>query len=273
MPYSFEQVHPVLFHIGAIVIPSYGALAAIGVLAGLALALHTARVAGVSPNYLWNLCVISLFAALIGSRVLLFALNWREVVRHPSWMLSLAMIHHPLVTGAAAAVGLAAAWFYARWQRMPMADSADALAAPVAVGLACEQFGALMAGSGYGTETASRWAVTYSSPLAARWSGAPLGVPLHPVQAYAALGFLTLAILLLVILPARRQHGDAAGIALIGFGAIIFLTESWRDWAGRGALLHGALDGPQVAGVLLLMIGALGLRERRGATIAVAAHG
>lgn len=243
-------------------------MAAIGVLAGLALALHTARVTGVSPNHLWNLCVIALFAALVGSRVLLFVLNWRDLVRHPSWMLSLAMIHHPLVAGAAAAIGLAAAWAYALWQRMPLADSADALAAPVAVGLACEQFGALMAGSGYGTETLSRWAVTYANPLAARWSGVPIGVPLHPVQAYAAICFLTVAALLLVILPARRQHGDAAGVGLIGFGVTIFVTEFWRDWEGRGSILHGVLNGPQVAALVLLLAGALLLRQRRSAAIA-----
>ncbi len=276
MPYSFEQVHPILFHIGAVVIPSYGAMAAIGVLAGLLLALHTARVTRVSPNQLWNLFVFSLFAALVGSRLLLVAMNWRILARHPLWMLSLAMIHHPLVATVAGAIGLGAAFAYARWQRMPMMDAADALAAPVALGLAFEQLGALMAGSGFGTQTTVRWAVTYTHPLAARWSGAPLGVPLHPVQAYAAIAYLSLAALLLVMLPARRQHGDAAGSGLIGFGAIIFLTEIWRDWDGRGAMLHGALDGPQLAAVLMVIAGAVLLRERRGAAIAApaeAAHG
>jgi phosphatidylglycerol---prolipoprotein diacylglyceryl transferase len=261
-------VHPVLFHIGSIVIPSYGALASIGVLAGLVLALYTARVARVSPNHLWNLCIFSLFAALVGSRLLLIAMNWRLLARHPLWILSLAMIHHPLLATAAGAIGLAAVFACARWQRMSITDSADALAAPVALGLACEQFGALLAASGFGTPATVRWAVTYTHPLAARWSGAPIGIPLHPVQAYAAVGYLTLAVLLLVILPARRQHGDAAGVALIGFGVNIFLTEIWRDWEGRGAMLHGALDGPQLAAVLMVIAGALLLRERHGAALA-----
>jgi phosphatidylglycerol:prolipoprotein diacylglycerol transferase len=264
---SFFQVHPVLFHIGAVVIPSYGAMAALGVLAALALAQHTARMTGVAPNHLWNLCVVSLFAALVGSRLLLIALNWRDLLRHPLWMLSIAMIHHPLVAATAGVIGLLAGWAYAQWQRMPLADSADALVAPVALGAACEQFGALMAGSGYGTETKVPWSVNYTQPLAARWSGTPLGVPLHPVQAYAALGFLTLAALLLVMLPVRRQRGDLAGIDLIGFGVIIFLTEIWRDWQGRGAILHGALDGPQLAALVMVIAGAILLRERRCAII------
>jgi hypothetical protein len=48
----------------------------------------------------------------------------------------------------------------------------------------------------------------------------------------------------------------------MGSGLAIYITELWRDPAGRGSLLHGALDGPQMAAVLLVIAGALVLRER-----------
>ena len=106
--------------------------------------------------------------------------------------------------------------------------------------------------------------MTYTHPLAARWSGAPLGVALHPVQAYAALAFFALTVLLLVWLPYRRQQGDVAGLLLLGVGVVVFFTEFWRDTEGRGLVLHGALDGPQVAAVLMVVAGALVLMERKG---------
>jgi len=121
----------------------------------------------------------------------------------------------------------------------------------------------LLAGSGYGTETSVPWAVTYTSPEAALWSGTPLGVPLHPVQAYAALALLTLAVLLLVWLPARRREGDIAGLCLMGLGTAIYITETWRDLEGRGLILNGALDGPQVAAVAMVLMGAWKLKELR----------
>ena len=105
--------------------------------------------------------------------------------------------------------------------------------------------------------------MTYTHPLAAIWSGTPLGIPLHPVQAYAALAFLTLAIFLLVWQPAIRQAGDLAGMGLMGAGVAIFITELWRDTEGRGAMLDGALDGPQVAAIVLVVAGALVLLERK----------
>lgn len=273
MPYA-DHVHPVLLHIGAILIPSYGAFAALGVLAGLFVAQHTARVAGLNTSQIWNLCVIALFTALAAQRLLLIAANLNALRLHPVWLLTLAMVHHPLLSAAGAAAGVAAAALCARWQRMPLLTTADALAAPVALGLACEQVGALMAGSGYGTETSVAWAVTYTHPLAAIWSGTPLGIPLHPVQAYAAIGFLALAIFLLLWRRTAKQRGDLAGLWLLGTGFVVYLTELRRDPEGRGIVLNGVLDAPQIAAVGMVLIGAVALRERKAQPVtSEAVHG
>lgn len=244
-------------------------MVALGILLALALALRTARVAGVNPTQLWNLCIVALFSAIAGSRLVLVILNWTVVRSHPAWLLGLAMIHHPLLAAIGAFFALAVGVPYARWQRMPLARAADALAAPLALGLAVEEIGALLAGSGYGIETNIRWAVVYTHPLAARWSGAPLFVAVHPVQAYAAFAFLLIAGCLFFLLPHRRQQGDVAGLWLITTGAAIYLTEFWRDPEGRGSLLKSALDGPQAAAIALVLAGALVLRERKNAFIPV----
>jgi phosphatidylglycerol:prolipoprotein diacylglycerol transferase len=237
-------------------------MAALGVLFALMLALRTARIVHVDPNKLWNLCIVALCAALVGSRLLLVVVNWTVLRAHPLWVLGLAMIHHPLVAAVATVLAVIVAVIYARWQNLPIRATADALAAPLSLGLAFEETGALLAGSGFGTETRVRWAVTYTDPLAARWNGTPLGVPLHPVQAYAALAFLTISVCLVIWLPRRRQSGDIAAAYLMATGAVVYFTEFWRDSEGRGAGLSGALDGPQVAAIAFLLVGALIMRER-----------
>ena len=244
-------------------IPSYGAFAAAGVLVALVLAQRTARPAGANPAAVWNVCVIALFTALVGSRLLLLALNWHDVMRHPAWMLGLATIHSPWLAGAGILAGALAALAFMRWQHVPAMETMDALAAPLTVGLAVEQLGALLAGAGYGTDATVRWAVVYTHPLAQRWSGTPLGIPLHPVQAYAALAYATVALFLLVAMPMRVQAGDVAGGGLIGIGVSLYVTELWRDPEGRGQMLRGALDAPQVAAILLVLLGAWMLRERK----------
>jgi phosphatidylglycerol:prolipoprotein diacylglycerol transferase len=264
-------VHPVLIKIGSIIIPAYGALAAVGVLLALMLALRTARITGVDPNQVWNLCIVLLFTALVGSRILLIIVNWSILSSHPMWMLGLAMIHHPLLAAAGGLLALAVAWVYARWQKMPLRSTADVLAAPLVLAFAFEQIGALLAGSGYGTGTYVPWAVTYTNPLAARWSGAPIGIPVHPVQAYAAIAFLAVSLGLVLCLPRRRQHGDVAGLCLMAVGVALFITEFWRDPIWRGALFGGFLKGPQAAAIVLVIAGALLLAERESQRIGQAA--
>ena len=215
---------------------------------------------------------MALFAAVVGSRLLLVAVNFSALRLHPRWLLGLAMIHHPLLAVAGGA-----------WRRRchplrPLAahqlwPTLDALAAPLALALGMEQVGALMAGSGYGTPTTLPWAVTYSHPITTLWSGTPLGVPVHPVQIYAALAFFVLCLLLWFALTRRPRPGDVAGLALLGFGVAIYITEFWRDTEGRGTVLAGALDGPQAAAVVLMLVGAAILWERKPRAQAASQHG
>ena len=250
-------MHLVLFHIGALVIPSYGAVAALGLLLALMLGLRTARKIGIDPNRIWNLCILMLFTALIGSRLLLVVANWKVLRSHPLWVLSIATVHHPLLAALASLIAFAVAAVYAGLHHMPYRVTADVLAPPLALGLAFEQIGALLAGSGYGTGSHLPWAVVYTDPLAERWSDAPLGISVHPVQAYAAICFSLIAIGLVLWLPRRRQNGDLAGLLLICTGIVMYVTEFWRDPLGRGAVFNGILKGPQLAAIVLVLGGAL----------------
>jgi phosphatidylglycerol:prolipoprotein diacylglycerol transferase len=48
-------------------------------------------------------------------------------------------------------------------------------------------------------------------------------------------------------------------------GLTVYMTELWRDPEGRGVVLGGALDGPQVAAIVLVLAGALVLLDRKEA--------
>jgi phosphatidylglycerol:prolipoprotein diacylglycerol transferase len=233
----------------------------LGVLLALALAQFTSKKVGLDPRHAWNMLVLAVFADIAASRLTLIVLNLSDLRRHPTWLLSVAMVHHPLLAAIGILAGVLAILFYVRWARLLLRAVADCLAAPVALGYAFEQFGALLAGSDFGrdSESASRLvAITYTSPLAAQWSGTPLGVPLYPVQGYAAAGSLVLAALLLACFRTRgRLSGDLAGIWLLGAGVLLFLTELLRDWEGRGVLLGGSVDAPQLVGLGLVLAGGL----------------
>ncbi len=254
-------MHPALVQFGSLVIPSYGAIAALGVLLALALAQFTSQKAGIDPRHAWNTLVLAVFADIAASRLTLIVLNLSDLRRHPTWLLSVAMVHHPLLAAIGILSGALAILLYARWAKLSLRGVADCLAAPITLGYAFEQVGALFAGSDFGRDSASTsklFAITYTSPLAARWSGTPLGVPLYPVQAYAAAGSLLLAAILIACYGFRgRRPGEIAGVWLFGTGVLLFLTELFRDWEGRGVLLGGSVDAPQLVGLGLVLAGGL----------------
>ena len=180
-------MHPVLFQFGVIAIPSYGVLAAVGVLAALALSHWTARVSALDPRHLWNILVLGVFSALVVSRLTLIVINLSNLRVHPRWLLALALVHHPLLAAIGIGGAAIAAGVYLAWARLPVLAVADALAAPLALGIVFEQLGALLAGSGYGSDASIPWAVTYSSTYAARWSGTRRGC--STVVSRAAAGY------------------------------------------------------------------------------------
>jgi phosphatidylglycerol:prolipoprotein diacylglycerol transferase len=259
-------MHPVFFQIGSLVVPSYGVSAALGVFLALALAQSTARQNGLNPRHAWNMLVLAVFAALACSRLVLIVMNLSDLRSHPAWLLAVSMVHHPLLAAVGVFSGLVAVLSYARWVKLPLAPVADCLAAPVSLGIAAEQIGALLAGSDFGRESTSYsllGAIHYSSEVAARWSGTPLGVALYPVQAYAAIGMLLLTGIAYGWLFLLRRRGDVAGAWLVGAGVLLFVTEIFRDWEGRGVVLGGLVDIPQLVGLGMVVLGGLVLLDWR----------
>lgn len=261
-------MHPLFFQIGSFLLPTYGVCAAAGVLLALAAARFTARRSGIDPRHVWNMLILGVFAALAGSRLFLIGMNLGDLRQHPRWLLAVSMVHHPLLAAIGIVCGTAAILLYIRRLHLPIAVAADSLAVPLSLALAAEQVGAWMAGSDFGIESlhTSPWlAVTYSNELAARWSGTPLGVPLYPVQLYAAAGALLLTAIAYCWLRIPRRAGDVAGGWLIGLGIQLFVTESFRDWEGRGVLFHGVMDTPQLAAIVLVLAGGIVLLQLRSA--------
>ena len=105
---------------------------------------------------------------------------------------------------------VAAGLFFWRHPRLPFWRSADVAAPAIALGQAIGRIGCFMAGDDFGRSTGVPWSVTFTEPLAANIGGAPLGVPLHPVQLYesvfCAVLFVWLAWLGPSLASGRRRH-------------------------------------------------------------------
>lgn len=137
---------------------------------------------------------------------------------------------------------------------------ADARAPGVALGQALARIGGLLGGSGYGTPTSLPWAVTFSDPN----SIAPLGIRLHPTQAYEALAGVLLTALILLAERRSARAGELFLLLVIGLALQRGLFDLVRgdaiwisDWVTSGQAV-----GILVAGTLVFMLRA-GLQAPR----------
>jgi phosphatidylglycerol---prolipoprotein diacylglyceryl transferase len=247
-------LYPRLFQFGHIAIPTYGVFTAIAIVAALAMALYTARKLLLDPNKIWNLCLTGIFTTLLGSRLLLILLHLSDFAAHPFWMLGLVSIRSRGIFYGAVALAICACIGYIFAARLPLRRALDSLAPAAAIGISIGSLGAFAAGSDYGAPTTLPWGVVYRHALATLWSGTPLGVRLHPVQAYeAVLAFLLFDLLLLCLLR-RSQEGELAGIFLFAYGAILYFLDFYR---GERSFLPGnAISVTQILGIACVLAGA-----------------
>jgi phosphatidylglycerol---prolipoprotein diacylglyceryl transferase len=251
-------LHPLLFHIGTLAIPTYGVLTAAALLAALALCVERARRAGLPGEKVWNLGLIAILAALFASRLLIVATHLRTFARHPFWVLGLATVHGGWIAAGGAVAGALAATLYALAEGLPLLRVADAAAPAAALGFAISRVGAFFAGLGWGTPTTLPWGVTYRSAVAWLWYRTPLGTKLHPVQLYDAAA--SLAILAALFWMGRsgsaRRAGEVAGAWMFLYGVCHFFLEFLRGDAVREPALGGVFTMAQGLALLAVIAGA-----------------
>jgi phosphatidylglycerol:prolipoprotein diacylglycerol transferase len=246
---------PRLLHIGNFSLPTYGAMAALGLICGLLVVTRAARREGIDPEKAWNLGIIAILASMVGSKLLMLANDWEYYSHNWRAVFSLSTLQAYGVFYGGLITAIAACMIYIRRNRMPVARTCDVFAPGIALGHAIGRLGCFAAGCCYGKETHVPWAVTFTNPLAALWVGTPLGVPLHPTQIYEFLVELGNFFFLWWLLKRRRFDGQVIGAYLFIYGFARFFLEFLRNDPDRGSAFGGAITMVQLISILLVIAG------------------
>jgi phosphatidylglycerol:prolipoprotein diacylglycerol transferase len=202
---------------------------------------------------LW--CIVG---AILGAKALMVLRSLPEYAAHPSELFSLATLQSAgdFYGGFIGAL-IAAAFFFSRHHELKVWKVSDLCAPAIALGQAIGRVGCFMAGDDYGKPTHLPWAVTFTDPDAASIGGAPLGVPLHPVQIYESL--MCLALFFLLVWRARRKR--FAGEIILGYAILYgigrFFLEYLRGDVDRGFVFGGALSTSQFIAVIIVPVAAV----------------
>jgi phosphatidylglycerol:prolipoprotein diacylglycerol transferase len=203
-------VHPYLLHAGHLTLPTFGVLAALGLMLALALSQYTATLAGANPDKLWNAGLFAVIAAFVLSRLLLVLEHLSSFVKFPILLLAV-----PSLTATGLLLTVIATFLWLGWKRIPILPALDAWAPCATLVWAFLALGHFAEGSDPGMPT--------TLPVGIRMPGDTIAQ--HPLALYAAILAVALTAWLFYALkrPHRTGHIASAALALTGI-AQFFLT-------------------------------------------------
>jgi phosphatidylglycerol:prolipoprotein diacylglycerol transferase len=224
-------------------LPTYGVLFAAGTVLAWWWFVRRARALAVPDEQTFNLSFYSLLAGIVGAKLTLVLLDWRDYWRHPGELLGVVRSAGVLLGGVIA--GALVFVVYARRHALPLFRLADAVAAPLALGQAVGRIGCLAAGCCWGApaDPLKHWTIRFHDAVAHEQTGVPLDVPLVPVQLYQMLHDLALVALLAWLGRRRlRPDGTLFWIYVLVYGVGRGILEFWRGDAQRGLYFVEALQ-------------------------------
>jgi phosphatidylglycerol:prolipoprotein diacylglycerol transferase len=204
--HKLNFVHPYLLHAGHLTLPTFGVLAAVGLMLALGLSQYTARLSGSDPDKLWNAGLFAVIAAFVLSRLLLVIEHLSSFVRFPILLLAV-----PSLTATGLLLTVIATLLWLRWKHIALLPALDAWAPCATLAWFFLAAGHFFEGSDPGM------------PFT------PDSVSLHPVAFYAGILAIALASGLLQALKRPHYPGRIAAAGLVLAGIVQFLLTFLRQ--------------------------------------------
>lgn len=238
-------MHPVLFRLFGLDVPSYGVALAASFAIGILMARHRALRRGLHGERILDVSLVILVASLVGSRALWLA-------THPGALTSWTSVFgigsdttRPGIAGLSMTGGLVlavvSALVFLRWRRLPVLAYADVLAPSVALGESITRLGCFANGCCFGRVCEAPWCVRF--PEGSLAAMALPGSAVHPTQLYASALALATFLVLLAAARASARPGRVLFLFLLLEGAARLLLDTLRH--------HDATELVHLAGVAL----------------------
>jgi phosphatidylglycerol:prolipoprotein diacylglycerol transferase len=252
-------------------VPTFGVLLALAYGSALAWLVRGARRSSMNADAAMDLGLWAIIGALAGAKLLLALRTAGEYIHDPAELWSLLTSAGDFYGGFIG--GLAAsALFFRRHPAISFWRTADLCAPAIALGQAIGRIGCFMAGDDYGRPASVPWSVVFTDPDAARIGGAPLGVPLHPVQLYESAFCLVLFAVLVRLAKRRHRDGDIVIVYTVVYAIGRFLLEFLRGDADRGFVFGGALSTSQFIAIVMVLLAAVVTSGRASRQLAWTGH-
>ncbi|HEX5482614.1 MAG TPA: prolipoprotein diacylglyceryl transferase [Terriglobia bacterium] len=249
-------MHPILFRIGSLQLPTYGFFLALALLAGIYVAIRLGRREGLQTAQVVDFSTWLIITGLIGAKIYMILTGWGFYTAHPGEIFSLDTLEAGGgFYGAFIGAALFALW-YVRRHRWPLAKVFDAFAPAVAIGQCIGRLGCFAAGDDYGKVARhSSLAVVFTNPYSHQMTGVPLGVPLYPVQLFESALTLIIFLILWELYRHKKRDGEIFVAYMMLYAVARFFLEFYRGDPDRGFFFNGLLSTAQVVAIVAFILG------------------
>lgn len=244
-------MHPILLELGILKIYSYGFMLALSFLIGIVLAVRRSRGRDIDPEIIYDLSIILVLGAVIGSRglyILTHMGNFNSILDMIAIWQGGATYYGGLLLAVAGAV------VFLRKKKVPFFKVADIIAPSIAAGVFVTRLGCFLSGCCFGNPTSCPTGVVFPA-------GSPAGhyhpgITIHPTQIYSSIyGLVIFAVLILLD---RKRHFDGFLFSwlCILYGIARFVVDYFRFYEDS-AMVGGGLTNNQVISIVLILFGAV----------------
>jgi phosphatidylglycerol:prolipoprotein diacylglycerol transferase len=240
---------PNIFDIGGLVISWHGFFTAVGIIAGVWLAVSVASSSRVNidPDTAYTLGVIVVACGLIGARALYVIENYGDSSSIDSVLDIFRITEGGISIYGAIIGGAVGGWAYGLRNKLPCAAGGDAAVFGMMLGLAIGRIGDLINGEHIAKASDLPWAVTYSHP----GSPAFFREAMHPATTYEMIGDLVILAILGLLWKRSPKSGVIFTLAFLLYAVMRFAVSFLRLDSEEPLL---GLTTPQVVSVLVVLV-------------------
>ncbi len=214
----------------------YGMIIGIGVLAGVLMAVHEAKVSGQDPELYWDFALYEIFICIVGARVYYVAFSWEQYKGHLLDIFNLRQ--GGLAIYGAVIAAFLTAFVYSRIKKLPFLLLCDTGVMGLILGQSIGRWGNFMNREAFGQYTDCLFAMRLpidavrpgdiSASLSAHILEGTNYIQVHPTFLYESMWNLFIFCLLLLYRRHKRFTGETALLYLGGYGLGRCVIEGLR---------------------------------------------
>ncbi|MGI8927539.1 MAG: prolipoprotein diacylglyceryl transferase [Tepidiformaceae bacterium] len=245
------NIDPQFAELGPFVLTWHGLFTAVGIVAGVALAVYLCKLDGIPTEIAQEIALVGVPSAIVGARLFYAFEHWDRFSGSniPDIVFDITEGGITLYGGLLGGVigGLA----YALWRKWPIGITFDSAAAGMVLGQAAGRIGDLINGEHHADPSGLPWAVRYTHPNTL----GELGVATHPTAGgYELVGDLVILALLVFVL---RRYVRVPGWIFCSYIALYGAMRFFLSYTRTNEQQVGDIPVPQLVSGILIGVAAI----------------